>query len=138
MTPAGVYAVYQGRRYLTSGVGDDYVWIRVSAKELRDLHGSGVLERSDDGPHGPAMKVQRRALDRLLSRRVRARWRGAEVSVHGVRGDLADFYSNAGPVWAAENGVEGDQHDGWWGEAPLAELTQVEEQERDLPLIDDA
>ncbi len=134
MTPAGLYATYQGCRYPVVTAGGDDVWLRVTRETMHALAGPGLLVRDESEPHGPTVKVRRTALDALVHRSVFAQWRGAEVSVEQVRGEVVTFYSNGGPVWAAVNGVEGDQHDGWWGEAPFSELTDVREEESELPL----
>lgn len=137
MTPGGLYAAYRGRRFRVISAAPGYVWLSVSPDAMRTLEGAGVLAREDAPPHGPSIKVVRSALDTLVKRSVWAQWRGAEISIEGVHGETVGFYSLGGPVWAAANGVEGDQHDGWWGEAPLAELTDVREEEIELPLRPD-
>ncbi|NHC12934.1 hypothetical protein [Motilibacter deserti] len=134
MTASGTYAVYHGAEYAVRASGRGYV--------LLDLSGVGRGAFADEdllgqtaGARDDRVKIKESALERLLAREVSATWRGAEVYLEG----LADaehvwYYTNAGPAWAAANGAKGSQHDGWRGSTPLAELTHVRVEEKDLPV----
>lgn len=81
-----------------------------------------VLVPSPDGP----VRHEMDDIDDLLSVGVRARWKGADISVGDVDGDAVRFHT-----WdrglAEREGLVGDSRDGWGGHAPVSELTDVVE-----------
>lgn len=101
----GRYAVIGGVEERVAAVAKDYV--------LVDGDDGRVRHEMDD-------------LDDLLSVRVHARWKGADIAVGGVQGDDARFYTWDRDL-AQREGLTGDVHDGWGGIAPLSELTDVTE-----------
>jgi hypothetical protein len=101
----GRYAVIGGAEQRVSAVADDYV--------LVDSADGRVRHEMDD-------------LDDLLSVKVRARWKGADVAIGGVQGDGARFYTWDRDL-AESEGLVGDVRDGWGGIAPVSELTDVTE-----------
>lgn len=105
MREPGRYAVIGGREERVAAAASDYV--------LVDGADGRVRHEMDD-------------LDDLLSVRVHARWKGAEIAVGGVQGDDARFYTWDRDL-AESEGLTGDVRDGWGGLAPLSELTDVTE-----------
>ena len=105
LRPPGRYAVIDGAELRTRVVGDDY-----------------VLVPGEDGD----VRYEMDQLDDLLSVGVRARWRGGDVVVDKVDGDQVGFYSDDRALIERE-GLFGDARDGWYGTAPLSELTDVTE-----------
>ncbi|RYB94370.1 hypothetical protein EUA93_08450 [Nocardioides oleivorans] len=99
----GHYAVVDGAEVLVSASGRDHVWIDGVRREMEDL-------------------------DDLLSVNVRAHWRGGEISVNAVDagGDEVGFLTNDGEL-AQREGLGGSPRDGWYGAAPVAELSEVTE-----------
>jgi hypothetical protein len=101
----GRYAVMDGTEVRVDAAAQDYVLItRGGRRERHEI---------DD-------------LDDLLSVNVRARWKGAEVAIGGVEGDVASFYTWDRDL-AEREGLAGDVRDGWGGIAPVSELTDVTE-----------
>ena len=80
-----------------------------------------VLVDGDDGRVRYAIDE----LDDLLSVKVSARWKGADVAIGGVAA-TGRFYTWDRDL-AEREALVGDAHDGWGGLAPLSELTDVTE-----------
>lgn len=57
---------------------------------------------------------------------VSAVWKGERVAVVGREVDGTVGVTTTDPRRAARLGIPGDQHQGWLGRAPVAELTDVE------------
>jgi hypothetical protein len=105
MREPGRYAVIDGVEQRVAAVAKDHV--------LVDGAGGRVRHEMED-------------LDDLLSVKVHARWRGADVAIGGIDGDAARFYTWDRDL-AEREGLAGDVHDGWGGIAPVSELTDVTE-----------
>ena len=103
--PPGHYAVVDGVEQLVAISAPDYVLV--------------------DGDQG-RVRLEMDDLDDLLSVKVHATWRGADVAISWVRDDLAGFYTWDRDV-AEREGLVGDVRDGWGGAAPVSELTDVTE-----------
>jgi len=101
----GRYAVIDGVEQRVAAAAQDYVLV--------------------DGPDG-RVRHEMDDLDDLLSVKVHARWKGADVAIGGLQGDGARFYTWDRDL-AEREGLVGDVHDGWGGIAPLSELTDVTE-----------
>jgi hypothetical protein len=101
----GRYAVIDGVELRVSAAARDYV--------LVDGADGRVRHEMDD-------------LDDLLTVRVFARWKGADVAIGGIEGGDARFYTWDRDL-AEREGLVGDVHDGWGGVAPASELTDVTE-----------
>lgn len=86
------------------------------------------------GSKGPWVKVPLDHADRYFRRVVTAVWDGQRVHVAAVDDPLV-FIHWAGPLaWGTSHGLQGSQHEGWQGWAPIDELTDVHVEERDYPL----
>ncbi len=103
--PPGHYAVIDGVEQPVRSSAYDYVLV--------------------DGEHGD-VRYDMDDLDDLLSVKVRARWKGADIAIGGVQGGDARFYTWDRDL-AEREGLGGDVRDGWGGLAPLSELTDVTE-----------
>lgn len=103
--PPGHYAVVDGVQQRVAVSGYDHV--------LVDTEHGRVRHDLDD-------------LDDLLSVGVRARWRGGDIAVTGVEGDEAGFVTDDRDL-ARREGLPGDVRDGWYGAAPVSELSDVTE-----------
>ena len=101
----GRYAVIDGVEHRVGATGQDY-----------------VLVPGTDGD----TRYEMAELDDLLSVAVRARWKGADIAIGGVRGDEVRFYTWDRDL-AEREGLVGDVRDGWGGLAPASELTHVTE-----------
>lgn len=101
----GHYAVIDGAEVRVDAAAHDHVLVTHEGRRVR--------HEMDD-------------LDDLLSVNVRARWKGADIAVGGVEGDVARFYTWDREL-AEREGLAGDARDGWGGLAPVSELTDVTE-----------
>jgi hypothetical protein len=101
----GRYAVIDGTEVRIAGAAKDWV--------LVDGEGGRRRYEMDD-------------LEDLVSVKVHARWKGAEIAVAGVRGEDVQFYTWDRDL-AERDGLVGDVRDGWGGLAPVSELTDVTE-----------
>ena len=101
----GRYAVIDGAEVRVAAAAKDY-----------------VLVDGDDG----RVRYEIDDLDDLLSVKVHARWKGADIAIGGLQGDEARFYTWDSDL-AESEGLVGDTHDGWGGIAPVSELTDVTE-----------
>lgn len=81
-----------------------------------------VLVDGDDGP----VRHEIDDLDDLVSVRVTARWKGADIAIGEVQDDAVRFYTWDRDLAESESLV-GDVRDGWGGLAPVPELTDVTE-----------
>lgn len=103
--PPGHYAVIDGVERPVTASAYDYVMVA-----------------GDDGP----VRREMDDLDDLLSIGVKAHWRGGEIAINAVNGDEVGFYTNDRDL-AEREGLGGSFRDGWYGAAPVAELTDVTE-----------
>jgi hypothetical protein len=101
----GRYAVVDGTEVRVAAAAQDY-----------------VLVDGDDG----RVRYEMDELDDLLSVKVHARWKGADIAIGGFQGDDARFYTWDRELAESER-LTGDVHDGWGGIAPVSELTDVTE-----------
>lgn len=101
----GRYAVINGTEERVAAAAEDYVLV--------------------DGDEG-RVRYEMDDLDDLLSVRVHARWKGADIAIGGLQGDDVRFYTWDRDL-AEREGLVGDVHDGWGGVAPVSELTDVTE-----------
>lgn len=103
--PPGHYAVIDGVEHPVTVSAYDYVKVA-----------------GDQGP----VRYDLDELDDLLSVGVKARWRGGDIAVNAVDGDEVGFYTNDRGL-AEREGLGGDLHDGWFGSAPVTELSDITE-----------
>ena len=129
MKVSGQYADYRGREYDVVAVAPPTVLLRV------DEGSASLPDELERGSHWATWaRIPIAATTRVFRRSVSATWRGEEVSVMGVDGDRAGVAYLGDPWFAEENGLEGSQHDGWSGWAPVAELSDVREEVKELAL----
>ncbi len=134
MRVQGIYAVHAGAERWVTGHSDTKLWLTAPRDEVVALDAPGVLEkRPDDDP--PRYAVQRSAVERLFSARVSGRWHGEEVTVIADEGDqlFVDYFGS--PQLAAQHGLQGNWRDGFRGLVPRADVTDVVEDLRDMPLV---
>lgn len=103
--PPGHYAVIDGIEHPVRGSAYDYVLVV--------------------GEHGD-VRYDMDDLDDLLSVKVRARWQDSDISINAVSGDEVGFYTNDRNL-AERQGLGGDFRNGWFGSAPVSELSEVVE-----------
>lgn len=132
MRPTGEYATYRGKEYRVVAAGDDgdgfeYVGLRLEDGDDAAAFGT-VVERL---PGRRMAKVSPRSLDRYERVTTTGTVDGATVTLHSD-GDPVTCYTLAGPTWATAHGFTGSQHDGWWGDVPRPEITNITEDVTDL------
>jgi len=132
MRATGNYATYRGKDFLVVAGGDDgdgfeYVGLRLGS----DGDGSAFDNIVERLPGRRMAKVSPDDLDRYESVTTTGTVDGVTVTLHGV-GDVVSCYTLAGPEWASAHGFTGSQHDGWWGDVPLTEITHITETVKDL------
>lgn len=94
-------------------------------------------QATDTSPGGHVVvTVPTESLDRWFARDISAVWKGRyPVSVQAIDGDRAGFHMpGASAQLGAELGLTGDQYSGFYGACPVSELTDLEQEIRELPL----
>lgn len=131
MQASGDYCEYRGRRLPELFVGADWVAVPASAEDVRAGGFPDALATGESHRLGPWVKLPRSTLDREVKVTVWVTWQGERCSVAKVDGDEALlYYDGRNPERAAELGMEGSNYMGWSITAPVAELEQVDIEER--------
>ncbi|MFI6098818.1 hypothetical protein ACIA8G_24955 [Lentzea sp. NPDC051213] len=115
-------AEYRGEVYFAGAEGDGSVWIRKIP---------GVTYRTDEGfesyggRHFKTVPVTE--LDAWYFEKMTATWRDQPFNVIAVDAGLAEAgYAGGEYVWAAQNGLQGDQYNGFTATLDVEELGNVQ------------
>jgi hypothetical protein len=115
-------AEYRGEVFYAGSEGDRHVWIRKLP---------GVAYVNDEGfqnYNGRELKtVAIDELDAWYVEKMTATWRGQPFNVISVENGKAEAgYAGGEYVWAAQNGLEGDQYNGYRATLDVGELADVQ------------
>ena len=131
MRPSGYYASYRGEEFAVGSYGRD-----ADGVEYVDLLVAAAADRfaeTRSRPDGqPVARVRRDALDRYERVETTGVHDGQTVALWGA-GDTVPCTFVGDPRWAMAHGFAGSQHDGWHGDIPLAEITDIRETTIALP-----
>jgi len=124
----GLFAVHEGVTLAVASAGSDEVLLVVpdGATALPTHHGEGTTRAG-----ARWIRVRKALLERYYSVHVVVRWQGEEFGLGRVVGDEAEILGGS-PAVARRLGLEGDQHNGFCGTVPVAELTVVDVREREI------
>lgn len=132
MRATGNYATYRGKEFSVVAGGDDGDGFEYVGLQLRPDDDASDFDNVVERIPGRRMaKVSPDDLERYERVTTTGTVDGATVTIHGV-GDVVSCYTVAGPAWASGHGFTGSQHDGWWGDVPLANITNITETVTDL------
>lgn len=133
MRKPGYFATFRGTDYEVHILGRTWVEIRPDAVRgdlRRDFRGA-IEYGSDDGR--PWLRLPEDALDRYYSVRVNATWYGEPVWVEGIGDDgLIGIGYLGSSDFARTHGLRGQEREGFFGEVPEAELSEIRVTEKDL------
>lgn len=115
-------AEYRGEVYFAGAEGEDAVWIRKIP---------GVTYANDEPfetYNGREFKtVAIKELDAWYVEKMTATWRGQPFNVTSVENGKAHAgYAGGEYVWAAQNGLDGDQYNGYDATLDVDELADVQ------------
>src|SRR6478735_10375854 len=123
MRVSGNEAVYRGVRHPVLFVGSDWVAVPYAGP------GQGDADYPDAVGFDPAagwVKIARSALDSDLQVQVVASWRGQDVHVLNAFDDeTLGVLFQGDPDFAREQGLSGDQYNGWGARVQESELSDV-------------
>jgi hypothetical protein len=114
-------AEYRGEVYFAGAEGDEHVWIR------RIPGVAYVNDEPFESYHGREFKtVSVTELDAWYEEQMTATWRGQPFNVTAVEnGQAYAGYAGGEYVWAAQNGLDGDQYNGYTATLDVGELNDV-------------
>jgi hypothetical protein len=114
-------AEYRGETYFAGAEGPDHVWIR-KIPGVAYAHAEGFQTYGNR----ELKTVPTEDLDAWYVDRCTATWRGQPFTVVRVEGGKAEAgYAGGEYVWAAQNGLEGDQYNGFRATLDESELHDV-------------
>lgn len=114
-------AEYRGEVYFAGSEGDD-VWIR-KIPGVAYAHAEGFQTYGNRELKTVAVAD----LDAWYRETMRATWRGQPFNVIRTDDGKAEAgYAGGEYVWAAQNGLEGDQYNGYTATLDVGELTDVQ------------
>ncbi|MCX2954966.1 hypothetical protein [Lentzea sp. NEAU-D7] len=114
-------AEYRGEVYFAGSEGDD-VWIR-KIPGVAYAHAEGFQTYGNRELKTVAVAD----LDAWYRETMRATWRGQPFNVIRTDDGKAEAgYAGGEYVWAAQNGLEGDQYNGYTATLDVSELTDVQ------------
>jgi len=125
------YVIYRGRQYIELGSGKGFVVIDRTP-------GSDDCEYPDALRFGPKGYEERvvlptSALSARWHETVRGEWRGANVWVSSFQRNGKVQVYTASPIDGQRLGMDGNQHDGWLGWAPIDEVNVTSREVDELP-----
>lgn len=115
-------AEYRGEVYFAGAEGDDHVWIR---KVPGTVYAN---QEAFETYNGRELKtVAKEELDAWYRETCTATWRGQPFNIVSTTNGKAEAgYAGGEYVWAAQNGLEGDQYNGYRATLDVGELTDVQ------------
>lgn len=132
MRQTGTYAVYRGREYRVGSVSATTVDLPCDRAALEAGEFPDAVQ-GDTGSEPSWVTIPKRALDSYVKVHLVASWRGREVTVARIENDQAGLHFQGSPAFAEENGMTGDQYNGWGAWVALDELSDVREEIKELP-----
>lgn len=128
LPPAGHVAVYGGEEYATAPTAErDGLYLFPRPEQVPLLSGrADVVRRSPPGAARPFVVVPLGAVERLLTRTIRAVWFGLDVGVLPQDATTAVIHHDRDPGLARAMGMQGSQHEGFQLTVPVAELTEIQ------------
>lgn len=132
MRSPGLFARHNGRDYPVAFIGGDWVAIRpASDADESDLMPSTIEAGSDS--KGTWVKIPESRLERYFRVKLNAIWHDEPVWVEGIGDDglIGIGYLGSGD-FARRHGLVGQEREGFFGEVPEAELSDIQVTEKDL------
>ncbi|MFB9904409.1 hypothetical protein [Allokutzneria oryzae] len=129
MTPySPEMAEYRGETYFAGAEGPDHVWIRkVPGVAYANAEGFQTYGNREFAT------VAVEELQAWYFERCTATWRGQRFAVVMIHDGKAEAgYAGGDYVWAAQNGLEGDQYNGFRATLNVDELENVQIERTDL------
>lgn len=115
-------AEYRGEVYFAGAEGPGHVWIRkVPGVTYANAEGFQTYGNRE------LKTVAAKELDAWYRETCTATWRGQPFNIIRIDGGKAEAgYAGGEYVWAAQNGLEGDQHNGYHATLDVDELADVQ------------
>lgn len=123
-------AVYRGRDLVEYSVARTTVNVVDDGGDFPD-----AIDRGEAGvPTVAWVQLPKTVLTRRYRRSVTAEWDGEHIAIVARNADVAYFRFNGAQEWALKHALPGSRYDGGWtGEAPVAELSNIQIHQDDGP-----